>query len=180
MSAWLVTNYNSCALRQFSNVLPYGPQYRGSGGFKSCDALLKRVEENDDKLVELVILPMKTFGGAELDRLSNAIGKKLILLIPDTCKHCITITLYCVISSPASGKNTNLKSISASGHSIPTDALKRFGSALSQQTKKFDGIAHIAIGSRDMGDEGVVALCEGLDGSNGGLIQTLDLGWKEM
>jgi hypothetical protein len=46
---------------------------RGHGGFKSCDSLLKRVEGNDDKLVELVILPMKTFGGAELDRLSSAI-----------------------------------------------------------------------------------------------------------
>ena len=49
---------------------------RGQGGsLKSCDSLLKRVEGNDTKLVELVILPMKTFGGAELDRLSNALGK---------------------------------------------------------------------------------------------------------
>ena len=52
--------------------------HRGpGGGLKSCDSLLKRVEGNDDKLVELVILPMKTFGGAELDRLSNAISKNL-------------------------------------------------------------------------------------------------------
>lgn len=90
------------------------------------------------------------------------------------------ITLYCIALTPATGKNTRLKSISASGHSIPNDALKRFGSALSQQATKLDGITHVAIGSKDMGDEGVVALCEGLDESNGGLIETLDLGWKEM
>jgi hypothetical protein len=50
-------------------------QHRGSGSFKSCDSLLKRVEENDAKLVELVVLPMKTFGAAECDRLSAAIGE---------------------------------------------------------------------------------------------------------
>ena len=59
---------------------------RGQGGsLKSCDSLLKRVEDNDTKLVELVILPMKTFGGAELDRLSNAIGKIHI----GECNHCM-------------------------------------------------------------------------------------------
>lgn len=52
--------------------------YRGKGGaLSSCDALLKRVEANDPRLVELVILPMKTFGCADLDRLSDAIGELL-------------------------------------------------------------------------------------------------------
>eukprot|EP00956_Cyclotella_meneghiniana_P016049 scaffold25111_cov80-Cyclotella_meneghiniana.AAC.3 len=131
---------------------------RGQGGsLKSCDSLLKRVEDNDTKLVELVILPMKTFGGAELDRLSNAI---------------------------ANGYNTSLRSISASGHKVPQESLRRFGSALSTQAGKLkddeDGVSHVAIGSRDMGDVGIIAFCEGLEESDGGLIQSLDLAWKEI
>jgi hypothetical protein len=47
----------------------------GSGAFNSCNALLERVEKNDPKLIELVILPMKVFGAKDLDRLSHAIGK---------------------------------------------------------------------------------------------------------
>jgi hypothetical protein len=47
----------------------------GSGAFNSCNALLERVEKNDPKLIELVILPMKVFGEKDLDRLSHAIGK---------------------------------------------------------------------------------------------------------
>ena len=42
------------------------------------------------------------------------------------------------------------------------------------------GIRHVSIGAKDMADEGVIALCEGLDDSNGGLIEDLDLGWKNM
>jgi hypothetical protein len=86
----------------------------------------------------------------------------------------------------ANGSNTNLKSISASGHPVPAASLKRFGLALSSQSKRQDqteklyGITHLAIGSKDMGDNGVIALCEGLIDSNGGLIQSLDLGWKNM
>eukprot|EP00804_Cyclotella_cryptica_P006610 CCRYP_008575-RA/>CCRYP_008575-RA protein AED:0.06 eAED:0.06 QI:1762/1/1/1/1/1/4/20/510 len=136
----------------------------GQGGsLKSCDSLLKRVEENDSKLVELVILPMKTFGGAELNRLASAI---------------------------ANGSNTNLRSISASGHIVPPESLQRFGSALSFQSKNLAGtssngnlscgITHLSIGAKDMADAGVIALCEGLDDSNGGLIQGLDLGWKNI
>jgi hypothetical protein len=50
---------------------------RGNGGsLRSCDALLKRVENNDPKLTELVILPMKVFGPSDLERLSTAIGKQ--------------------------------------------------------------------------------------------------------
>ena len=81
-----------------------------------------------------------------------------------------------------------MNSISASGHNVPSESLKRFGSALSIQSKQlaesnYDaklGINHIAIGSKDMGDNGVVALCEGLGASNGGRIRSLDLGWKNM
>ena len=92
----------------------------------------------------------------------------------------------------ASGVNTNLKSISASGHHLPSKSLKQFGYALSTQaaaslakkTKHNDddvyGITSLAIGSKDMGDEGVIALCEGLQESNGGLLQDVDFGWKNL
>ena len=110
----------------------------------------------------------------------------------------------------ASGTNTNLTSISASGHPIPPQSLKLFGRALSTQantiiqqqdeqksknnsssTSEYSGITSIAIGSKDMGNEGIVALCEGLlqqqqqqqqqdDESNGGLLEVIDFGWKNM
>jgi len=70
--------------------------------------------------------------------------------------------------------------------------LKQFGRALSTQAaaavaKKTDddnemyGITSLAIGSKDMGDEGIIiALCEGLQESNGGLLQDVDFGWKNL
>jgi hypothetical protein len=49
---------------------------RGAGGSaKSCDALLVRVERNDPTLEELVVLPNKIFGAAQVERLSNALGR---------------------------------------------------------------------------------------------------------
>eukprot|EP00986_Skeletonema_menzelii_P011990 scaffold6363_cov98-Skeletonema_menzelii.AAC.2 len=127
----------------------------GSGAFNSCDKLLERVEKNDPTLKELVILPMKTFGAKDLDRLSHAIE---------------------------TGMNTHLVSISASGHPLPPNSLKAFGNALSIQASKQQkyGITSLAIGSKDMGDEGTIALCQGLALSNGALLQHLDLGWKEI
>jgi len=72
--------------------------------------------------------------------------------------------------------------------------LKQFGRALSTQaaavvakkTTKHNnnnetyGITSLAIGSKDMGDEGIIALCEGLQESNGGLLQDVDFGWKNL
>lgn len=89
-------------------------------------------------------------------------------------------TLPCV---SASGTNTNLKAISASGHHLPPESLKQFAFALSTQAKnrtELRGITSIAIGSKDMCDEGVVAFCEGLEGSNGGLFREVDFGFKSM
>mmetsp|Transcript_17642 Transcript_17642/g.38233 ORF Transcript_17642/g.38233 Transcript_17642/m.38233 type:complete len:484 (-) Transcript_17642:74-1525(-) len=135
----------------------------GKGGsLRSCDALLKRVEDNDPLLSELVILPMKTFGPSDVERLSRAI---------------------------ASGSNTHLHSVSASGHDLPPKSLKRFALALSAQAikmlrisdeEKTSGITSVAIGSKDTGDEGVVAFCEGLQATKGGLLQSLDFGWKNL
>ena len=45
---------------------------------------------------------------------------------------------------------------------------------------KMYGITSLAIGSKDMGDEGIIALCEGLQESNGGLLQYVDFGWKNL
>lgn len=113
----------------------------------------------------------------------------------------------------ANGKNTHLQSISASGHHLPPESLNHFGLALSAQAKNITqnddsnitsagtGITHLAIGCKDMGDEGVIALCEGLqycfvtaeeveeenesnNGAvkelNGALLQFVDFGWKNM
>lgn len=100
---------------------------------------------------------------------------------------------FIIITQTASGANTNLRSLSASGHHLPPDSLKRFGVALSTQAKRatqgggsgnISGIISLAIGSKDMGDEGVIALCEGLDdeeeSSHGALLQFLDFGWKNL
>ncbi|KAI2509812.1 hypothetical protein MHU86_4523 [Fragilaria crotonensis] len=68
---------------------------------KSCNALLLRVEQNDPSLTELVILPSKTFGGPEVERLAAALGR-----------------------------NTHLTTLSASGHAVPPASLKILGKAL--------------------------------------------------
>ncbi len=133
---------------------------RGSGGFKSCKGLLDRVENNDPQLQELVILPMKTFGAVEVERLADII---------------------------CSGKNHTLKSISASGHSIPAPALKKLGGALAQQTysteddtRTCSNLCAIAIGDEHMGDEGVEALCMPLEAVKGGTLEKIDLGFKNV
>jgi hypothetical protein len=121
------------------------------GGVRSFDALLKRVEQNDPKLLELVVLPMKTFGSQEVHRLATIL---------------------------ASGVNTHLESLSASGHNIPPEALEALGKALA--TGK-SNLVHLAIGDNSMGDAGVCALCQGLASSSGALkLETIDLSWKGM
>jgi len=53
----------------------------GTGNFKSCDSLLKRVEQNDPALQELVILPMKSFESQDMERLASIIGKIVTFLL---------------------------------------------------------------------------------------------------
>ena len=110
----------------------------------------------------------------------------IVLILHSTLKHQMS-------PRTASGVNTNLKSISASGHHLPSKSLKQFGHALSTQAVVVAktttnnnndddayGITSLAIGSKDMGDEGIIALCEGLQESNGGLLQDVDFGWKNL
>lgn len=78
--------------------------------------------------------------------------------------------------------NTHLVSISASGHQLQPNSLRKFGTALSIQAQKQQqfGVKSLAIGSKDMGDEGATALCQGLEHTKGALLHHLDLGWKEI
>jgi len=76
----------------------------------------------------------------------------------------------------ATGKNTNLKSISASGHALSPSSLERLGAAIA---KRQSGLVSLAIGHQRMGDEGAEALCTGL-GDGGGGLQELDLEWKDL
>jgi Ran GTPase-activating protein (RanGAP) involved in mRNA processing and transport len=124
---------------------------RGSGGFKSCEALFDRVENNDPQLVELVILPMKAFGEAEVERLAKILS---------------------------TGKNTHLRSITASGHTLPSSALETLGKALvSPSASK---ICCIAIGDEGMGDEGVESFCQPISKINGGPIESIDFSFKSI
>lgn len=79
-----------------------------------------------------------------------------------------------------SGKNTALKSISASGHAISNDALSTFGSALASQQKQNTGMTSIAIGDEKMGDDGIIALCTNLEDVNGGLLESVDFAFKSI
>jgi hypothetical protein len=124
----------------------------GKGGSaRSCDELLKRVEANDPTLVDLLILSLKTFGSDQVHRLAKCL---------------------------ASGVNTHLISLSASGHCIPPDALQALGAALA--TGK-SNLTRLAIGDSNMGDVGVCALCQGLaSGRNTLRLEVIDLSWKGM
>jgi len=117
---------------------------------KSCDALLKRVQDNDSNLTSVVILPMKNFGASEVEKLAQIL---------------------------ASGVNTNLKAISASGHKVPPEALTMLGKALATTGGQF--IKEVSIGDESMGDEGVVALLQPLQDASCQL-EHVDFGFKSL
>lgn len=124
----------------------------GAGGsFKSCDALLQRVERNDPTLTNLVILPQKTFGAAEVDRLAAVFEKE--------------------------GGNTHLVALHASGHSVPSPSLKRLGQAIAANKSR---LVELAVGSSTMGDEGICAFCEGLATSTENSLESIDFSYKGM
>lgn len=122
----------------------------GSGELKSCESLISRVELNDPTLKELVVLPMKTFGGSEVERLASILE---------------------------SGKNTHLTLLAASGHSVSPVALGRLGAVIASGKCNLVGLA---IGDQKMGDAGVAALCASLESVNGGKLAVLDLAWKDI
>ena len=113
--------------------------------------MLDRVENNDPSLIDLVILPAKTFGDVELTRLATIIS---------------------------SGKNKNLKSISASGHAVSPSALALLGSALASQHGK--NVREVAVGDENMKDEGVEAFCKPLLEANGGSLERVDFAFKNI
>jgi hypothetical protein len=121
----------------------------GSGsGLKSCEDLLKRVERNDPTLTNLVILPIKTFGAAQVDRLAAVFEQ---------------------------GINTHLVGLHASGHSVPPPSLLRLGRAIAANKCS---LVELAVGNSKMGDEGVCALCEGLATSTENSLEVIDLSYK--
>jgi Ran GTPase-activating protein (RanGAP) involved in mRNA processing and transport len=109
----------------------------GSDAFKSCDSLIQRIEANDPTLTDLVILPTKTFGDNEVERLIAVIQ---------------------------SGSNTFWKSLTASGHLVSPQVLSKLGKALAGSPRT--DLVELSIGDNSMGDEGVIALCKGLTSDN--------------
>lgn len=122
----------------------------GSSSFRSCDSLLQRIERNDPTMTDLIILPIKTFGDAEIHRL------------------CVVLEKNC--------QKTHLNSVTASGHAISAAALHRLGHAIACSGST--PLRALAVGDASMGDAGVIALCRGL-GVNHPL-QTVDLSYKNM
>ena len=66
------------------------------------------------------------------------------------------------------------------GHALSTQAAAVAAKKTKHNNNDAYGITSLAIGSKDMGDEGIIALCEGLQESNGGLLQNVDFGWKNL
>lgn len=104
-----------------------------SSPFRSCDSLIQRIERNDPTLTDLVILPTKTFGADEVNRLCAVLENNT---------------------------NTYWKSLSASGHVISLESLCKLGRAIAANTST--PLSSLALGDRSMGDEGVSALCSAL------------------
>lgn len=88
--------------------------------------------------------------------------------------------------------NTNLKSISASGHSLDSSSISKLGSALAEiyesnekqhsgnMSFRTKGVVNIALGDRNLGDSGIIALCQSLEKCNGGYLTKVDLELKKM
>ncbi|CAB9502472.1 Ribonuclease inhibitor [Seminavis robusta] len=118
---------------------------------KSCKSLLDRVERNDAGLTELFILPTKTFGGEEVDRLAQIIEN---------------------------GINTHLKKLSASGHKVPNESLYKLGKAIaSAAAKKTAAPTSLAIGDHTLGHTGILAFTKGIR-ECGGITDLEDIDWS--
>lgn len=136
------------------------------------------MEQNDPTLEELVILSNKTFGDAQADRLAAALGRCHV----DSACSCDARSLltHCISTRTGTGKNTHLKSLSASGHALSPNALERLGSAIAQGKSN---LVRLAIGNSELGDDGTVALCRGLDSNEANIgagLQEVDMEWKDL
>lgn len=76
-----------------------------------------------------------------------------------------------------SGKNTNLISLTASGHSVSPAALEKLGSAIASGKSN---LCRLAIGNQRMGDDGVMAFCNPLEATHGRKLEVLDFDRKDM
>ena len=110
----LISNIHCIFIYIYIYIYIYISKYqRGNGGLaKSCNGLLKRIEDNDPSLKELIILPSKQFGSIEVKRLANAIQS-----------------------------NTHLISIRASGHALDHESLSILGMAISNSNSNIQHIA---------------------------------------
>mmetsp|Transcript_60862 Transcript_60862/g.71219 ORF Transcript_60862/g.71219 Transcript_60862/m.71219 type:complete len:526 (-) Transcript_60862:34-1611(-) len=132
----------------------------GSGGdglgFKSCNSILTRIETNDETLSSAIILPMKVLTAADVTRLCRAIR---------------------------SNNNTNLRSLSASGHVLTVDQLRCLGDAIVEShgggSDGGGGIRDLAVGDAQMGNKGVAALLQPFRGKTNHL-RELDLSYKNI
>jgi len=127
---------------------------------------LDRVEQNDPQLIELFILPTKTFGATEVNRLAHILE---------------------------SGVNTHLRVLSASGHAIPKESLFLLGKAIAMSSSSkmnstdtsstnTSGLTSLAIGDNSMGPTGgIQALFNGIaEGGGSTQLEDIDLSWKGM
>jgi hypothetical protein len=124
-----------------------------NGSARSCEALLKRVEENDPKLTDLIVLPLKKFGSKEVLRLAKCLESR---------------------------RNDSLRSISASGHAIDDcNALEALGRVLTRLESVAigdsdmgdDGVCAMCRG---------VAATEKLSGDSSNALKSIDFSWKNM
>jgi Ran GTPase-activating protein (RanGAP) involved in mRNA processing and transport len=138
--------------------------------------LLDRIENNDKQLTELVVLPMKTFGESEVKRLASILSKYFSVPIID--RYWYSNLILITLSVLESGNSSNLKWISASGHSLSNESLELLGDAIASQ--KANGITQIAIGDENMGDEGVQSFCRSLKDVNGGSLECVDFALKSV
>jgi len=100
-------------------------------------------------VTELFILPTKTFGGAEVDRLAQIIE---------------------------TGSNTYLRKLSASGHKVPNESLYNLGKAIASSP---GALTSLAIGDNSMGHTGVLAFTKGLkEGGGTSQLEEIDWSWK--
>lgn len=130
-------------------VIPKEKMSAWGASLRSCDSLLDRLEHNDPTLEELVVLSTKTFGDVEIARIVKILESR---------------------------NNSHWRRLSASGHVISNESLRRLGQAIGKQST----MTELAIGHAGMGDDGVCALCEGLSECDENPLTDLDLSHKGM